>query len=54
MVRLLRRRLESYFMSNVNPKFKSNNSTEITVQGQFLSVLVAYFEEPCFSILRRA
>ncbi len=46
MVRLLRRRLEL--------NFKSHDSTEMTVLGQFLSVLVVYFEESCFSILRGA
>ena len=49
MVRLLRRRLDPF-----NLKFNSDDSTEITVQGQFLSFLVVYFEEPCFSNLRGA
>ena len=46
MGRLVRRRLES--------NFKTHDSTEMGVLGQFLSVLVAYFEASCFSILRRA
>jgi len=49
MVRLLRRRLDPF-----NLKFNSDDSTEITVQGQFLSFLVVYFEEYCFSNLRGA
>ena len=50
MVRLPRRQFELTFKLS----FKADDSTEIPVQGQFLSFLVVYFEEPCFSNLRGA
>ena len=50
MVRLPRRQCEQTLKWN----FNTDDSTEIPVQGQFLSFLVVYFEEPCFSNLRGA